>query len=186
MSEEITKYEKSESLIIREYKALKVRNEADVFASPNKSLIRVTEDVGELGIRALLSYAIIDLIEFFNIGKPMTDVQIAQTIELIMDDDNLMRLKIDDFKLCFNRIKAGYYGQVYDRLDGQVILLWLTRYFNERLDIADNQSYSQHNEIKNTWADLSYNTEVRMKIEERKKEIEEFKLKANKKNNENI
>jgi len=66
------------------------------------------------------------------------------------------------------------------------MLLWLTRYFNERLDIADNQSYSQHNEIKNTWADLSYNTEVRMKIEERKKEIEEFKLKANKKNNENI
>lgn len=71
--------------------------------------------------------------------------QILQTADLIVDDYAI--LKIDDFKLCFDRAKKGRYGEVY-RIDGQVIFKWLNQYFDDRLTEAENLSYRQHQEHK--------------------------------------
>lgn len=143
--------------IEKKYLSIKVLNEKDVFLSKNTSLALMSKNVGEINVKALLAYVIADLVKFFNVGKMMTTNQIAATVELILEDVNFSRLKIDDFKLCFNRAKKGEYGAVYDRIDGQVIFNWLNIYFNQRIEIADNQSYSQHIDVKNTWADLSGN-----------------------------
>ncbi len=173
MSENIIKYGNTGiSKIANEYKAIKVRNENDVFKSKNKSLILMTPEIGEIGVRALLSYAISDLVDFFNLGKTMTADQIAQTVELIIEEFGI--LKIDDFKLCFSRAKKGYYGQVYDRLDGQIILLWLNTYTENRLNIAEEQSYRNHLETKQSFL----NTSERLKKESHKRELEAFKLKT--------
>ena len=102
MSENIIKYGNTGiSKIANEYKAIKVRNEDDVFNYKNKSLILMTPEIGAMGVKALLSYAISDLVDFFNLGKTMTVEQIAQTVEMIIDEFGM--LKIDDFKLCFSR-----------------------------------------------------------------------------------
>ena len=161
------------SKIANEYKAIKVRNEDDVFNSKNKSLILMTPEIGEIGVKALLSYAISDLVDFFNLGKTMTVEQIAQTVEMIIDEFGM--LKIDDFKLCFSRAKKGYYGQIYDRLDGQIIFLWLNTYTENRFNIAEDQSYRNHLETKQSFL----NTSERLKKEAHKHELEVFKLKTN-------
>jgi len=176
MNENIIKYGNTGiSRIANEYKAIKVRNEDDVFNSKNKSLILMTQEIGEIGVRALLSYAISDLVDFFNLGKTMTAEQIAQTVELIIEEFGI--LKIDDFKLCFSRAKKGYYGQVYDRLDGQIILLWLNTYTENRLNIAEDQSYRNHLETKQSIKNMRpvFIDNKEKKLKEHKKELENFK-----------
>lgn len=52
------------------------------------------------------------------------------TAELILEAYPMY--KIDDFVLCFKRAKLGYYGTVYDRMDGNVIFDWFDKYTEER------------------------------------------------------
>jgi hypothetical protein len=93
-----------------------------------------------------MSIFIIDLIENLNVGKTMNDVQVARAVDLILNEYYF--LKPEDFKLCFNNVLTGKYGQVYDRIDTQVLCGWLNRYVSDRLDIADEESYQEHNMIK--------------------------------------
>lgn len=172
MSENITKYESKDiSLYEKKYDEIKVRTITDVFNSENKSLNLTKTEIGEKGVKALIVYAITDLIGFFNIGKVMSIEQVAQTTELIIEEYGMF--KIDDFKLCFNRAKKGEYGQVYDRLDGQVIFMWLEKYANERFKTADDISYYEHLENKQSFL----NTSERLKEEAYKHELEVFKIK---------
>jgi hypothetical protein len=97
---------------------------------------------------AILSLLIIDLVKFFNVGKTMNDQQVAQTIDLILQDQNLRSLKPDDFKLCFNRIKRAEYGKAYDRIDGQNILECLYLYLHERVTECEEMSFKAHQLIK--------------------------------------
>jgi len=174
MSEDITKYGSEKiKLYEKKYDEIKVRTITDVFNSENKSLVLTKKEIGEMGIRALIVYAITDLISYFNIGKVMSAEQVAQTTDLIIEEYS--QLKIDDFKLCFNRAKKGEYGQVYDRLDGQVIFGWLEKYAIERFRTADNISYYEHLENKQSFL----NTSERLKKEAHERELEVFKLKYN-------
>lgn len=79
-----------------------------------------------------------DLVDFFNVGKAMGAVQIAQTADLVIEEYYFF--KPDDFKLCFTRVKKGLYGKIYDRIDGQMILEWLHQYKQERCAMAENES----------------------------------------------
>lgn len=157
------------------YKAISVKNEIDVFNSNTKALCLMKPEIGEVGLKALVSYAVADLVKFFNVGKTMTPEQIAQTAEFIIED--FYMLKIEDIKLCFNRAKKGEYGQLYDRLDGQIILSWISKYFNNRLNIAEAISQSEHLENKQSIKNMRHvfidNKEKKLK--EHKKELENFK-----------
>ena len=107
----------------------------DVLKSESPSLAKLKatlNDDGENAVKAILSILVSDLVNFFSIGKTMNVPQIGQTIDLILEDYSTM--KPDDFKLCFTRAKKGYYGKVYDRIDGQVILGWLSQYDFEKAD----------------------------------------------------
>lgn len=96
--------------------------------------------------RAVMVIILVDLIDFFNVGKSMSDSQVANVADMITSEYGF--LKIDDFKLCFNRAKKGVYGQSYDRIDGQVIFCWLNKYIDERYNQADEESFREHSEMK--------------------------------------
>lgn len=89
---------------------------------------------GEQFLFAFLTIAIVDLIEFFNVGKTMGEAQVVSTIRLLVDD--FYYLNVEDFKLCFNNAKRGKYGKVYDRIDGNTIYEWLNKYSTERVEVA--------------------------------------------------
>ncbi|MDF3076156.1 MAG: hypothetical protein K0S09_45 [Sphingobacteriaceae bacterium] len=123
--------------------AIKPKTVADIVISQSPSILRVCSTSierkvdgkmqtvrGETVAKALLVKVITDLISFFNIGKMMNGAQVASTVELMIEAYG--QYKIDDFVLCFKRAKLGYYGQVYDRIDGNVIFDWFEKYIEER------------------------------------------------------
>ncbi len=87
---------------------------------------------------------------FFNIGKGMNPPQIKMTIDLILSDLELKNLKPEDFKVCFDGIKRGKYGKLYDRLDGQIIIESLYSYSNDKLSRIEQQTINNALELKKT------------------------------------
>lgn len=128
------------------YNALHPKTVNDVFQSPSCSIAVMNKNFGETKLRAFMAKIIIDVVTFFNVGKIMKDTQVAQTADLIIDE--FYFLKPDDFKLCFNRAKKGYYGKVYDRIDGQVIFEWLNQYTNDRMTTASDTSIQEAERFK--------------------------------------
>jgi hypothetical protein len=127
------------------YQQLQVRTYDDCLASVTPSIAGIRRQLGKVGeasVRALLNIIIIDLVNFLNVGKSMNNEQVIQTVDLILQD--YWMLKPDDFKLCFNNVKKGVYGKVYDRVDGMLILEWLAAYTDGRLTYSENKVLDKH------------------------------------------
>lgn len=77
----------------------------------------------------------------------MSAVQVARLADLIIE--KYFFLKIDDFKLCFDEVISGKYGTVYDRIDVNVVLTWISTYLNERLNVAEQLSSQEHDKTCN-------------------------------------
>lgn len=114
--------------------------------TPPLGLLKNVINNGELFVKALIIHALTDLDLFLNVGKSFSEQQVAQTADLILQD--FKHLKIEDIKLCFNNAKKGYYGKVYDRIDGQIVFEWLNKYSNERADVAEQVSIKSHAQLK--------------------------------------
>lgn len=100
--------------------------------------------------KKILSYMIADVTGFLNVGKTMDAAQILTTADLIIRDLNFKNLKPDDFKVCFDNAKKGYYGKSYDRIDGMVICEWLSAYVAEKSTLIEDISFNEHEKIKKT------------------------------------
>ena len=128
------------------YNSLKPRVLDDAICSIAPGLYKYLKSEGETKTRALMVIILSDLIEYFNVGKRMNDIQVAQTADLIID--NYFWFNIEDFKLCFNMAKAGKFGKVYDRIDGQVIMDWLATYEEMRIQQKVINGEKEHSSIK--------------------------------------
>lgn len=102
----------------------------------------IIKNLGETKARAAVVYLLADALEFFNAAETMSDVQVAMTVDLIIEEYAYM--KLDDIKLCFKNAMKMKYGKIYNRIDGQVIMSWFKEYNKERCSTADNQSYNEH------------------------------------------
>jgi len=121
------------------YASMKPAKISDVFSSNVCSIALLNREHGELATRAAMVYILTDLALFFNIGKSMTEHQIAAITDMIIDD--FYYLKFDDFKLCFGNAKRGFYGDVYG-LDGSVVYKWLNQYICERDNLCVEMNIS--------------------------------------------
>lgn len=122
---------------------------------------------------SFIELLIIDVCEFFNIGKPMTSSQIIQTARLIFFDYSA--LKPEDVKKCFEQGKKGLYGKIYDRLDGGVLFDWLDNY---KLNRTNEIIQHRINELNNHNAEIKKpiyikNSESIEKIKEIRKNLEQ-------------
>ena len=107
------------------------KNISDIVQSKNPSIANICKATdGESTAKAMLVVLVSRLVKFFNVGKTMNAEQVAATVELILEAYPMY--KIDDFVLCFKRAKLGFYGTVYDRMDGNVIFDWFDKYIEER------------------------------------------------------
>jgi len=127
-------------------KCRKLNDLPSVLKSDLPSLGDITKAQGFDFTQAYLDGWIINLREFLNIGKKMTDAQTHETAMLIID--TYPSLKISDINLIFKRVKLGKFGKIYDRLDGQLILSWFDVYFAERCDAAANMSEREADRYK--------------------------------------
>lgn len=111
------------------------------------SIATINKKFGEDFIQAYIEGWIVNLCDFVNIGKRMSDSQVHETAIMIVDE--YYNLTIADINLIFKKAKLGHFGQFYDRLDGQVILLWFGRYFSERCRSSADKSIREADSLKN-------------------------------------
>lgn len=62
----------------------------------------------------------------------MDGAQIHDTCQMILDD--FWALNSADVNLVMSRAKRGFYGQLFGRIDGQIIYQWFAQYFDERCE----------------------------------------------------
>jgi hypothetical protein len=124
--------------------ALRPKSVDDVFASSEPALGMIAKELGENQARAVVVILISEIVDFFNSSNTMNGSQVATTTDLIIEE--YPYFKIDDLKLCFRNAMKGRYGEIYNRLDGSVIMNWLKQYNQERCAKADIASYNEYKE----------------------------------------
>lgn len=103
-------------------------------------------------LRAVVVLLIAEAVEFFNVGKTMNAQQVALTADLIIQYYSYF--KLEDIKLCFRNAMIGKYGELYDRLDGSIILSWFKRYEKDRIDKAVDLSENEAKQAKEKFENL--------------------------------
>lgn len=85
-------------------------------------------------------------LRFYSVNGAMDAIQVADTINLIIEQ--YPHYTMYDFKLFFNMGKKGMFGQIFGRMDGEVIMNWLAKYDIHRDTIAQNESIRQADKWK--------------------------------------
>ena len=114
-------------------------------AAQTPTLAKIKNNASEADARAILYIAICELCDFFNVGKNMNDVQVAKTVDLIIE--RFWHLKIEEIKYCFQRAMCR--ERLFDRLDGNIIIGWLREYDDERTEEAMRQSDHEASALAN-------------------------------------
>lgn len=123
-----------------------VNTPAQVFNTNLPTIGTVKKVYGDDFAQAYIETWIVNISEFVNIGKNMNENQIYETAQMILDSYPYFTLA--DINLVFKKAKKGDFGQIYDRLDGQIIFSWFTKYNQLRCLEAEEQSISQANYFK--------------------------------------
>lgn len=129
---------------LQHFKAISIKSVKDVIQSDSKTLSVISKENGEEKTLAALNAILIDLCNYFSVGKGMGAEQVKETSRLLLAKYN--RLKIEDLKLFSDNFKAGQYGKSYDRIDGQVILIALDEYYEDRIKQAEIPNIEKHKE----------------------------------------
>lgn len=139
-------------------KAINVTNFNDVFKAPDITIgeiKRININVIKSAIISQIGYVLV------FIGKAQYDgngqiinsymnaFQISTTVDFIIE--KFYYLKLEDLKLCFKKAMMGEYGKMYNHIDGQIILNWITKYDKAREEFIqslpnDNLQVSQTDE----------------------------------------
>ncbi len=106
----------------------------------------IIRECGRKAAEIFLANRISSLVMFFNIGKTMDVAQVGETVKLILTDSRFTELRPDEFEYCFNQIKTGARGKIYDRIDGAIIFESLNLYLQER----ESAIYQMNLDLKNS------------------------------------
>lgn len=95
-----------------------------------------------------LQLMVIDVVKWHKTSEVMTTEQIFQTAWMIMD--TFRGLTLEDIALCFYQAKNAKFGEVYNRVDGSVIINWLHAYKDKMQAIGMEQELTKHLQSKGT------------------------------------
>lgn len=134
------------SVVAVQKKCREINTPAQIFNADLPAISSIKKAYGADFTQAYIETWIVNVCEFLNIGKNMNPNQIYDTAELIAEDFHY--LTVADINLVFKRAKLGRYGQIFDRLDGQVILGWFRSYDHERTAEAEQESINEANRYR--------------------------------------
>lgn len=118
-----------------------INTPVQVFEANLPTMGSVKKVYGDDFAQAYIETWIVNISEFINIGKNMNENQIYETAQMILDD--YPHYTLADINLVFKKAKKGDFGQIFDRLDGQIILSWFSKYNQIRCSEAEEQSINQ-------------------------------------------
>lgn len=98
-------------------------------------LYRNDEALTEKGLMILIN----DLRLFFQVDKMISTEGIISLCPLIIFE--YASLSLEEIAVCFAQAKKGYYKELYNRLDGAIILSWIKQYNAEKLARVLERNY---------------------------------------------
>ncbi len=116
-----------------------------VIDSKLPSIALMQKKYGDKKVMETVAEMVVGTIEFFNVPK-LSAMQVKLTTEFICGagEDEYDYLNFADINLCFKNAMRGKYGELYNRIDGQIILKWLNNYAWERATLIEERSYQKH------------------------------------------
>lgn len=126
--------------------SIKPKSVLDVFSPELPSIYSISKEVGELKLYALMVKWMNSFLRFYSVNGTMDALQVADTIRLIVE--TYPHYVQEDFKLFFNMAKKGMFGQIFGRMDGEVIMSWLAKYDIHRDTVAQNESIKEAEKYK--------------------------------------
>jgi predicted GIY-YIG superfamily endonuclease len=95
-----------------------------------------------------LKLMVADVVRFHKTTDKIDASQATETAFMIMD--TFKGLTIEDVALCFYSAKSGKFGEVYNRIDGPVIMNWLHAYQDKLRAVGMEQELKRHIQSKGT------------------------------------
>ena len=120
----------------------------DCFEMKTPNLGMVAFYSGDENAIQMLSEMIATASLILNVGKNLRSEQVYATASLILQQPEYRQFTIADLRLAMNRGVMGKYGQIFDRLDVNVISGWFTQYWEERADAAESMNQVMHSQTK--------------------------------------
>ncbi len=154
----------------------KVNSIPQIFEKKSLPLITLAKTSGEEKIIAMLELFIWSLNNFLDYNRQMNAQNIRETATYIYQ--TYRQLTISDILFVFRSARIGRYGEII-ALNGQKILTWFSRHFDERCQIAAEESMKEHHNMTVDSHSRSHATE---KVSERVSQIREAQRKFNEQN----
>lgn len=132
----------------RRWESLPVKTVSDNILSEQPNLTELQHLIpkhGDMAVKLIIMHALKEVRDFFNVGKNLSNPQITITADLIMSQ--YWYFKIEDIKLCLRRAMCK--EKLFDRLDGNIILGWLSEYDSERTEEAMRISENEESRLRN-------------------------------------
>lgn len=118
----------------------------EAIEAKNNCLSGFKKKFGEEETLAPLVLMIDATVKYFSVGKTMNSFQLGETARLILQE--FYYLKFEDLRVFFERLKTGFYGETYDRIDGNVIMVNLRKYCEERFELCGQIQIQKHKQIE--------------------------------------
>lgn len=139
--------------VVAKYDFTKVKTPLAAIQNDSLTLIAMRKrDKGSCD--TILAYMIARTAKKFNIGKNINPEQIQGVIESVFED--FYWLKLSDIYLILRNGVRGKYGQIYDRFDESVLLGWIDKYSEERMQVAAEQQRLHHDSVTAQEKDRQY------------------------------
>lgn len=107
----------------------------------------IKSECGDAVLKALMVKWITGFAKFYSVNGTMDAYQIAELINLILEE--YPHYTQEDFKLFFKQAKKGYFEEkVFGRVDGEIILRWLSIYDHQRRLAAQDLAIKQQERFK--------------------------------------
>jgi len=153
----------------RELQIEKVNTIPQIFTNTTPSLSYFAAKQGKDKVVAMLALLIIDLDEYLNFNKRMSNAAIEQSAEFIYN--TYFQITMTDVLFVFKQAKIGKYGAIFT-LNGQIILSWFDQHFTDRCQAAavesekehHNQVYDQYTRIRSTHKISEIKQEIRQAV----------------------
>lgn len=108
----------------RFYNALPTVKPDTPYSPSRPALSEIKKHLGKEYVMLAVSVGIMELREWFNVKNTISDSQIALTAELIAE--RFYDYSLNEIKSVFRKKMMD--AKLYDRLDGNIIISWLTEY----------------------------------------------------------
>jgi len=103
-------------------------------------------EIADQSNKEIVAEMILELNEFSNVSRKMSGPQIVQTVNMLLNE--YPKLSLQEYQVFFNKVRSGYFGQLYDSMDGIKIMVFIKQFYEEMVKAYNEFKEEDHYQIK--------------------------------------